>query len=547
MADNSLPQDIPTEERTPLVDWLLNIISEQRRVIEEQWSTIENLAAKVSGLEEQVSVLSEALKKAKKLPGKPKIKPSNLEPQEKNQSGKGKGSGGGKRSKQQPLKTIEERIIEPPEVPGDATFNGYRLYHVEELILESKTICFKLAEYIDREGKTIVGQLPAEYQGHYGPILKAFILYQHHQCRVPQHLIHEQLQEWNVEISSAQVNHILMSDPVGFGAEQEAILRVGLETATYVHTDDTGTRHQGKNGYCTVLGNDLFTYFRHSNSKSRQTFLDLLRHPFEDYVLNDYSRVYLETHDVAVSHLDKLTFSSQVICQGQAAWQAYLETLEIVSKQAVRLVTEAALIGSVIEHGVSPELIILSDGAPQFAIFVHALCWIHMERRLRQLVGETAEQAKEIATLRTQVWAYYQALKFYQQSPCEADRLILNQCFDAIFTQSFPDNDALTKVLQGFMNHKQELLRSLETPIVPLHNNGAESDIREEVIRGKISGTTRSESGRQARDRFIGLKKTCRKLGISFWHYLTSRLKHDEIIPFLPDIIRQRAANVVAA
>jgi hypothetical protein len=44
----------------------------------------------------------------------------------------------------------------------------------------------------------------------------------------------------------------------------------------------------------------------------------------------------------------------------------------------------------------------------------------------------------------------------------------------------------------------------------------------------------------------MGLKKTCRKLGVSFWQYLTSRLKRDEAIPFLPDIIRQRAANVAA-
>lgn len=52
----------------------------------------------------------------------------------------------------------------------------------------------------------------------------------------------------------------------------------------------------------------------------------------------------------------------------------YLESLDIVTPLAVRLVTEAALLGSVITHGVSPELIILSDGAPQFVLFVHALC-----------------------------------------------------------------------------------------------------------------------------------------------------------------------------
>ncbi|GAM52221.1 hypothetical protein EBME_0684 [bacterium endosymbiont of Mortierella elongata FMR23-6] len=40
----------------------------------------------------------------------------------------------------------------------------------------------------------------------------------------------------------------------------------------------------------------------------------------------------------------------------------------------------------------------------------------------------------------------------------------------------------------------------------------------------KISGGTRSELGRQCRDTFFSLKKTCRKLGISFWDYLTDRI-----------------------
>jgi hypothetical protein len=540
MESPHLPPDIPEEDRTPLVNWLLSIIAEQR-------TTIENLEARVESLETQVSVLEEELKKAKKLPGKPKLKASNLESKNSDKPGKGNRSNRKSGSKKQRLEITEERVIEPTNIPSEAIFNGYRDYDVQELFLEGHLIRFKLAEYVDSEGKTIVGQLPDAYEGHYGPILKSFILYQHHQCRVPQHLIHEQLQELNIEISNSQVNRILLDDTVGFTAEQDAVLRAGLETATYIHTDDTGARHQGRNGYCTVLGNDLFAYFRSSDSKSRKNYLQILRHPFDDYVLNEYSLAYLESHQFAQSHLEKLTFSNQVISHGEAAWQGYLETLAITAPQAVRLVTEAALIGSSIEHGISPELIILSDGAPQFVLFVHALCWIHMERSLRRLVGETPQQAQEITRLRYQLWAYYQALKLYRQSLSAADKPTFSRCFDAIFGQEFPGNDALNAVLQTFRDHKQELLRVLDTPSVPLHTNDAESDIREGVIRRKISGSTRSDSGRRARDTFMGLKKTCRKLGLSFWQYLTSRLTREHAIPFLPDIIRQRVTGLAAS
>jgi len=39
----------------------------------------------------------------------------------------------------------------------------------------------------------------------------------------------------------------------------------------------------------------------------------------------------------------------------------------------------------------------------------------------------------------------------------------------------------------------------------------------------KISGGTRSDLGACCRDDFASLKKTCRKLGISFWDYLGDR------------------------
>ena len=84
----------------------------------------------------------------------------------------------------------------------------------------------------------------------------------------------------------------------------------------------------------------------------------------------------------------------------------------------------------------------------------------------------------------------------------------------------------------------------LDFPQLPLHNNGAESDIREYVIRRKVSGGTRSEAGRRARDTLVGLKKTCRKLGLSFWQFLMSRLRGDGQIPPLPDVIRAMTSSL---
>ena len=229
MTLDKLPIEIPEVERTPLVNWLLNLIAEQQQIIEKQQETIAKLEKKVSGLDEE-------LKAAKKLKSKPKIRPSTLNQESKNSQQEGKRAGWRKRSKKLSFVVDEERIVKPEKLPEGATFNGYREYDVQEIVLHRHNIRFKLAEYVTVSGKTIVGKLPEQYQGHYGPTLIAFTLYQHHQCRVPQNLILEQLREIGVDISVGQVNRILMEQKESFHTEQSQVLQAGLESAEYIHT-----------------------------------------------------------------------------------------------------------------------------------------------------------------------------------------------------------------------------------------------------------------------------------------------------------------------
>jgi multidrug efflux pump subunit AcrA (membrane-fusion protein) len=522
-------------------------IQAQQKTIQAQQETIEALERQLRQQQERIEQLEADLRAQKKLKGKPKIGASRLNEPASAPEGKSekKRPGSAKRSKKLGFEIHEERIIPPTDIPATAKFNGYRDYDVQELTLERHNIRFRLAEYVREDGTTLVGQLPAEYRhGHYGPLLVGYILYQHYQCRVPHPLIHEQLQEWGIDISTGQLHNLLSENQESFHAEQQQVLRVGLETASYVHTDDTGARHQGKNGYCTVIGNAYFTYFRTTERKSRQSFLETLQGEVPCYVLNEYAQQYLQSYPLAAKHWQRLSFSSQVLARDPSQWQAHLTTLGIVTSQATRLVTEAALLGGLIEHGVDSRLILLSDGAPQFKVLVHALCWVHAERALRRLHGNTRQQRHNIEEMQQLLWQYYQQLKAYQQAPTAAAKECLEQAFDQLFGRCFLHHASLNTVLSQFRAHKAELLRMLDFPQLPLHNNDGESDIREYVTRRKVSGGTRSEAGRRARDTFVGLKKTCRKLGLSFWQFLMSRLRGDGQIPPLPDVIRAMASGL---
>jgi Transposase IS66 family len=61
----------------------------------------------------------------------------------------------------------------------------------------------------------------------------------------------------------------------------------------------------------------------------------------------------------------------------------------------------------------------------------------------------------------------------------------------------------------GRTSSRPELLMVLDRPEIPLHTNRSENDIRAQVTRRKVSGGTRSDVGRDCRDGFSGLAKTC--------------------------------------
>ena len=151
-----------------------------------------------------------------------------------------------------------------------------------------------------------------------------------------------------------------------------------------------------------------------------------------------------------------------------------------------------------------------------------------------------------IEEVRSQIWELYQDLKASRVKPGEGQRPVLEARFDALVEQrtGYPSIDG---VLKEMRDQKADLLRVLERPEVPLHNNALESDIREFVKRRKISGGTRNDAGRRCRDTFASLKKTCRKLGVRFWDYLQDRVRGLGQIPRLAELIGQKARQSTAA
>ena len=136
---------------------------------------------------------------------------------------------------------------------------------------------------------------------------------------------------------------------------------------------------------------------------------------------------------------------------------------------------------------------------------------------------------------------FYADLKAYCRNPTARRRGELRARFDRIFRRR-TGFATLDRLLERLHANKPERFRVLEQPDIPLHTNGAERDIRAHLTKRKISGGTRSEAGRQCRDAFLGLARTCAKLGFAFRDYLADRLAipSQTAVPYLPDLIRCR-------
>ena len=528
--------DIPEQDQTPTVKALLALAEQFAQQIQLQ-------AEEIAQLKDEINILKGEKKR-------PVFKPSKLDKQTDKQKNSDQDSSKpskkkrAKKSKTAQLKIHEDKVIKPDSpIPEGSRFKGYRDFVVQDLHIEVRNIRYRLERWDTPDNKTATGTLPGSVNNkHFGPHLISYILYQYHHCQTTQPLLLEQLREWGIDISAGQINQLLIANKTIFHAEKDAILTSGLSASTYITVDDSGARHQGKNGYVTHIGNDFFAWFKSTPTKSRVNFLEILRAGEQDYCLTESAISYMKDKKLPLDSLLKIQRYKDQTFSSQDKWLDWLEECSITKTRHQRIATEGALLGSILQHGLCHDLAIVSDDAGQFNILIHGLCWVHTERLIHKLLPLNDAHREDIAQVRDQVWTFYADLKDYKEQSTKEKKVSLISRFDTLFTQQ-TRYQTLNQLLKRIHKNKDELLLVLNRPDIPLHTNGSETDIRDFVKKRKVSGGTRSDEGRKCRDTFISLKKTCRKLGVSFWQYLTDR--HgigEQSIPPLQDMVTEHAS-----
>jgi hypothetical protein len=505
------------------------------------------LMNRVADLSRTVIEQREEIARLKGLKGRPDIKPGKPSGMEKASRpappSKPPRRGGGKTAE----RVVHEDRILKASVPRGSRFKGYEDFIVNDIVLRPHVVRYRRERWLTPDGRTVVAALPCGVKGHFGPELRRFVLAQHHQGQVTVARLAAQLHSIGVAVSKRQVMRLLIADKEPFLAEACDVLRAGLASASWISVDDTGARHQGRNGTCTQIGNEHFAWFGTTGSKSRLNFLQLLRAGHPDYVVNAEALAYMRQRALPQHAIARLADHPDKHFADEHAWTSHLQRLGFQelrhSLDPPRLATEGALWGAIRAHGLLPDTVVLSDDAGQFEVARHALCWVHAERLVHKLDTFCDLHRKAQKHVRSLIWQFYRDLNAYKRQPSRRRKAQMRARFDRIFKRR-TGFAMLDRLLARLHANKAELLTVLDRPEIPLHTNGSENDIRCQVTKRKISGGTRSDRGRDCRDAFLGLAKTCSKLGITFWDYLGARLAipNQAVVPPLPSLVTLRCA-----
>jgi len=511
---------------------LIQTLFEQLEKAQEQ---SQNLQEQLTKALEKIKILEDELAKLRKTPKRPKFRPNKMEPRERGKSKTSPDPTPPNDDLSFAKKQEVEIVIEAENVPAESRFKGYQYFVVQELHLVAQEITYKLEVWQSPTGEVFRGKLPKELEGqHFGSTLRSFTanLYAH---GVTQPAIHEMLTGLGVEWSEGHVNNILLNEAEFYSNVAEEILTAGLEEAPYIRTDDTGEKHKHKSCYCTHIGGEYFAYYKTSSSKSRENFLKILLQGKEGYYINDAMIWHLFQCGVKDHILNLFEEYKEKKFQSKKGLHRLLNELGLKAKKIREQCIEAALVGFVSETILKSGQVLLSDRAGQFSLFDHAGCWIHMERPLRKIICVSEQIENELKQVRDAIWTLYRKLK--EAALSQKDKEAVFELYDDL-TDMKTSSPAINAVIANFVEYRDEMLKALDHPGLPLHNNDSERDIRSVAKRRNISGSTKSVNGRKFRDGLLTVKQTCFRLGYSFWEYLQRKFCGDP--PDLAEMVRSR-------
>jgi hypothetical protein len=510
---------------------------------------VEDLKSENDALREEVQKLQDEVNRLQGEQGRPAVKPNKKRSSTDHSSEKERRRPRKwrKGSKVDKVKIDREEIlaVDQDQLPEDAEFKGYEAVVVQDIQVKTDNVRFLKEKYYSAsKGQTYRAALPAGYQGQFGPGLRALVITLYYASQMTEPKIIEFLSHFGLSISDGQISNLLTKQPEPWQTEKDEIYKAGLESSRWQHIDETGTRVDGQNHFCHVLGNPYYTAYFTRPGKDRLTVIEILQNLSEAPLLfTDQTITWLDLFAVPkwAQRVIAGWPQQEVLTYAQVKNLLNTDLNRLNDQQQARVLEAAALTAYYTQTEWPIVPLLLSDDASPFKKITpeQALCWVHEGRHYKKLSPLFDYHRHLLEEFKTEFWTFYHKLQDYRASPSLTQATDLSQEFDTLFS-TVTGYQALDKRIAKTKAKKDKLLKVLAYPEIPLHNNPVELGARQRVRKRHISFGPRSPEGVAAWDTFMTLVATAKKLGVSFYAYVYDRVAEVNALPSLADLIQQR-------
>ena len=521
-----------------------------RQLIAQLLNLIETLAAENQALRAENQQLRDELARLKGGAGKPDVKPPTPAPPPPDHSSEAQRRSSKPRHKGRKIGILvptrtEHCVVDLASLPPDAIRHDTTEVIVQDLLLQPEIIRFVREVWlVPSTGETITAPLPQGYQGEFGPHIQALTLTLGHGANVSQPSLLTFFQDAGIAIGKGTIARWLRDHRTTWRSDAAAIQRAGLASSDWQATDQTGTRVDGRNETCHVLGNPLFTLYQTRPGGTRQDVLAVLWGQEPLFRLNAD----------ALAWLDATCINRVLLTRIAAAlpWDTQLSATDLTRRldgagvtlgpQQRQQVWDALAIAAYHAQTAVPIVRrLLSDDASVYHLLTdeHALCWVHDGRQYAKLTPVVPVHRELLAAFQTDYWAFYHQLVAYRTTPTAPEAARLRADFDELFSRR-TGYLALDERIAKTWANQELLLLVLDHPDLPLHNNDMELAARRRVRKRDVSFGPQSRAGAQAWDTFQTIIATATKLGVRVYAYFLGRLMAPTTTPTLADHIRER-------
>lgn len=442
-----------------------------------------------------------------------------------------------KTSKLDRLKITDEQTITNPKIKNN---KGYKEVIIQDVLLTTVVTKYKLQCGYDENGNFITAELPVAVYGEFGAGVVALVKTLYYQGRVPMDKILTILKNVGIIIGKSvlvKMCHFLSNE---LKKELDIAKAESLKKDKVAQMDDTGAIVNNTNHHTFALSTSHVTVLTTIDSKSMMSAM---------YAYTGGQRLWYVINKKFFAYLKKLLPDKKY----QKYFKKFKRRKPYSEDEFNELMTPyngakffhrsyrmrlCAIRAWILSHPrTSPNSVMVSDDAGNYKFMGHnhQLCWVHEIRHYRKLEALTSIHKSLYAQILAIWYDFYQKLKLFKNK--KISKKDIEADFDFI-TNIKTGWRELDERLESTKSKKHGLLAVLRYPFVPLHNNLCEQDLRENVIKRKVSGGTKTSVGTYSWDVGLGLVHTCRKLKISFYKFMQDRYSNQNQIPKLNKIIQ---------